>query len=207
MKCLPKKKMVRDRLNDAYHNVGSAMLSFLDVSTGCVIREYTGHAKKRLQDMFNGTKDQIDGMFDFYGADGDDTRERAETSLHAMIRTLRFCGFDFVSETKKLPFDDPFSKTWHPQEERSKHENRLNFVNAMELLAQTYHITILTYFREKHHYGAERLSALYKLLRSDYNSMLTEYLRCTSAGDAKVQSMISERQKKIEELGLTLVEV
>ena len=207
MKCHAEKKLAVDRLNDAYKTVGKTIIAYLDASAGCVINELRGHSKKRLQAMYDITKNTLDGMIDFYGDNNDDTRDRTETSLYAMMRELQECGFNFAEVTQQFPVDDPFLKLWHPERERGKHKRRLDFINDMELIAQTYHITILTYFRREHRYGSLRLYSLYQALREDYNLMLAEYLRCTSAGDMKIQTMIEERQNRLEKIGLTLVEV
>lgn len=207
MKCHAEKKLATDRLNEVYKAVGKTILSYLDVSSGCVINDFCGHARKRLQAMYNGTKENLDEMIDFYGADGDDSRERTETSLVAMRRELQQCGFDFISATESLRVDDPFLKFWHTQRERDKHQRRVDFVNDMELLAQAYHASILVWFRREHDYGAFRLLTLYKALREDYNLVIAEYLRCTTAGDMKIETTIQERQDKLTKIGLTLMEV
>lgn len=206
MKCRAEEKLAHDRVNKAYKSMGKTVLSFLDASAGCMIHKHYGYGKKRLSYMFKDTMDRLDGLMEHYGSDGDDTKERADISLYVMIRRFAECGFDFKRETENMPAEDPFTKSWHPANMHSKHKHRVDLLNSMELVVQTYHAMILLWFRENHGYGAYRLLILYRRLRADYNLFVSEYLRCSTSGDANIQRMLSERQKKIEEIGLELVD-
>lgn len=206
MKCHAEEKLAQQKVNHAYKSMGKTILSFLDVSSACVIHDLCGFGCKRLGSMYRETMDGLDELMEHYGASGDDTKERTDISLFVMTRRLSECGFDFAEETKNMPPADPFLKSWHPANMHSKHKHRLDFLNSMELVVQTYHAMILLWFRENHGYGAQRLSVLYRSLRADYNEFVSEYLRCNSAGDANIQRMLSERQEKIEKIGLELIE-
>ena len=206
MKCHAEEKLAYEKVNNAYKSMGKTVLSFLDASAACVIRKLYRYGKKRLSYVFRETMDRLDGLMEYYGAEGDDAKERTDISLYVMCRRLAECGFDFEQETKNMPVDDPFLKSWHPANMHGKHKHRVDLMNKMELVVQTYHAMILFWYRENRGFGKKRLSVLYKSLRDDYNAFLSEYLRCTSSGDANISRMISERQKKIEEIGLELID-
>lgn len=206
MKCRAEEKLARDKVSNAYQSMGKTVLSFLDASCGCIIHERYGYGMKRLSTMFKGTMDRLDELMEHYGAEGDDSKERTDISLYVMCRRLAECGFDFAEETKNMPAEDPFLKSWHPANLHKKHQHRVDLINSMELVAQAYHAMILLWFRENREYGAQRLSVLYKPLREDYNAFVSEYLRCSATGDANIARMLSERQKKIEEIGLELID-
>lgn len=206
MKCHAEEKLAREMANQSYKSMGKTVLSFLDASCGCRIYDLYGYGKKRLSSMYKETMDCLDELMEHYGASGDDTKERTDISLFVMKRRLAECGFDFGRETENMPIPDPFLKSWHPANMHGKHKHRLDFLNSVELVTQAYHAMILLWFREKRGYGALRLSVLYRTLRADYNLFASEYLRCNSAGDANIQKMLSERQKKIETIGLELID-
>lgn len=206
MKCRAEEKLACERVNHAYKSMGKTVLSFLDASTACVVHKRYGYGKKRLSYVFNETMDRLDELMEYYGTEGDDAKERTDISLYVMCRRLAECGFNFEQETKNMPAADPFLKSWHPANMHGKHKHRVDLMNSMELVVQTYHAMILFWHRENRGFGAQRLSDLYRLLRADYNDFVSEYLRCSSAGDANIQKMLSERQKKIEEIGLELVD-
>lgn len=206
MKCRAEEKLAKQKVNNAYKSMGQTILSFLDASSGCRIYDLYGYGKKRLGSMYRETMDRLDELMEHYGAEGDDTKERTDISLFVMTRRLSECGFDFAGETQNLPPSDPFLKSWHPAKMHEKHKHRLDLIKSMELIVQTYHAMILLWFRENHGFGALRLSVLYRTLREDYNLFVSEYLRCNTAGDANIKKMLSERQKKIEEIGLELID-
>lgn len=207
MKCNIKRKRAEEKVDSAYKTIGKTILAFLDASAGCVICDFCGYKAKRLREMYNGTQQVLGSMMEFYGAENDDDRERADMSLFVAKRRLAECGFDFASATESLPASDTFGLTWHPDSEWQKHAQRAKLIQDMELVVQTYHATLLLWFRQKCGYGKSRLSALYGLLRTDYNLLVTEYLRCCLAGDTQIRDMLTARQDRMEKVGLEFVEV
>ena len=207
MKCNGELILSRNRLTEAYHEVGASFLSFLDMSTGCIVYDTYGHAKKRLQRLFNTAKDDLYDLMDRMSGINDTVEDNAETALYKMVGELRYCGFDFWLETKKHIYDDPFDRTWHPQKIVHQHQSRVAFVEAMEMPVQTYYASILSYVREHCGFGEKRLCDLYAALRKDYNLFIGAYLRCDDKGNAEMIRMIATRQDRIVKLGLDLVDI
>ena len=120
MKCNIKRKRAEEKVDSAYKTIGKTILAFLDASAGCVICDFCGYKAKRLREMYNGTQQVLSSMMEFYGADNDGDRERADMSLFVAKRRLAECGFDFASATESLPASDTFGLTWHPDSEWQK---------------------------------------------------------------------------------------
>lgn len=197
------------KLTEAYQNIGKSVLAYLDASAGCVVHDHFGYKKKRLQDMFDTTQDYLDYMMDVYGKEKDDHRKRAETALKKVAdKLLEYADFDFFQTTKEYAvYRDEFFDKWHKEKEVRKHATREKFINDMEPVAQIYHAELLHWFWLHKGFGKWRLETLCKLLRQDYNLMITEYLRCSAAGDDKIQTMLKERQDRLEALGMEFEEV
>lgn len=207
MKCNGELILARNKLTEAYHEVGASFLSFLDMSTGCIVYDTYGHARKRLQQLFNTAKDDLYDLMERMSGTNDTVEDNAETALFHMVRELGYCGFDFWAETKKHAYSDPFDRTWHPKHIVHQHKNRADFVEAMEMPVQTYYASILSYVREHCGFGEKRLSELYAALRADYNLFIGAYLRCDEKSNTEMRRMIATRQDRIVKLGLELVDI
>lgn len=207
MKCNTRRAR-EEMVISAYQTIGKAILAFLDASVGCVVTELCGFKRKRLQAMYDATQESINYMMKRYGEGSEDCRERADNAVFYAKRQLReYAGFDFDAVTDELRPVDVFPRTWHSQADISKHNTRRILMDDMELVVQTYHATTLHWFWQEHGYGHDRLTRLYRLLREDYNPWITEYLKCTAAGDRKTQEMLTERQDRMQSLGLEFEEV
>lgn len=206
MKCKAQEVQSRAALRSAYRQMGEVFLSFLDASSGCVLHDHAGLGKKRLQRLLDITNNALNNSMKRMAADNEAEEETVLTVLWKVTSGLRYCGFDFEEETKALKFIDPFNDTWHTAAEKSKHAHRAEFVHRMTHATSVYYITILDYAHTEMGYGKGRLHNLYAALRGDFNKFLAAYLMCKPKGDAEAQKMLEERQKRIEEIGLTLVE-
>lgn len=207
MKCNGELILYQNRLTEAYHEVGASFLSFLDMSTGCIVYDTHGHAKKRLQRLFNTAKDDLYDLMERMSGINDTVEDNAENALYKMVRELRYCGFDFWAESEKHAYKDPFEKTWHSQKIIQQHTSRAAFVQAMAMPTQTYYASILMYVRDYCGFGAKRLSELYALFMEDYNRFIAQYLRCTQSGNEEMLRMIAVRQERIVKLGLELIDI
>lgn len=208
MKCYTKGAKAK-KLTEAYQTIGKCILEYLDASSGCVVNEHFGYKKKRLQDMFDTTQNYLNYMMDLYGKEKDGHRKRAETTIKEVADKLRkYAEFDFIQTTKEYAaYRDVFFDKWHKEKEVNKHASREAFIADMEPVAQVYHAQLLHWFWLHKGFGCGRLNTLYKLLREDYNLMITEYLRCNAAGDNKIKAMLKERQDKLEDIGMEFEEV
>jgi hypothetical protein len=195
------------KLTAAYQTIGKSILAYLDASAGCVVCDLCGYKKKRLQDMYDTTQNDLHYMMDQYGEDKDDQRTRATAALNKVKKKLaEYAAFDFDEATAAYPPDDVFHRTWHNQADIHKHGTREKFMADMEVVVQTYHAQILHWFWLHKAFGRDRLMKLYGLLRQDYNLIVTEYLRCSAAGDKKIKDMLKERQDRLQAIGLEFVE-
>jgi hypothetical protein len=195
-------------MTEAYYSVGQSILEYLDASTGCVVHDLYGYARKRLQDMFNNTRSYLYHMMDRYSDEGDDSRTKAAHALRkAKDALLRYADFDFDAVTAESIPTDEFMLTWHSQADHHKHSTRMRFIEDMDPVAQTYHAEVLYWFWMHKGFGKRRLTELYGALRRDYNLLVTEYLRCSFGGDQKIKELLAQRQDKLYEMGMEFVEV
>lgn len=207
MKC-NLRRAKQDSVTAAYQTIGKFILAYLDASVGCTVTEMCGFKRKRLQDMYDTTHEYLGYMMDTYAEDGADHRERARCALDKVQKKLsEYASFDFAAATKAMPYEDVFGKTWRSKGEVEKHRTRVQFVSDMELVVQTYHAQLLHWFWLHKGFGHDRLLRLYGLLREDYNLWITEYLRCSAAGDRAAQEMLVKRQDKMEAVGMEFEEV
>ncbi len=207
MKCNTRRAK-EDMVISAYQTIGKAILAYLDASAGCVVTDLCGYKRKRLQAMYDAVQDTIGYLMGRYGEGSADCRERADHSLFYIKRQLReYANFDFEAMTEELRPADEFSRSWHSKADISKHHTRTLLIDDMELVVQSYHGTILHWFWQERGFAHDRLTKLYRLLREDYNPWITEYLRCTAAGDKRTQEMLTERQDRLEALGMEFQEV
>lgn len=207
MKCNTRRAREESVIN-AYQVIGKSILAYLDASAGCVVSDLCGFKRKRLQAMYDTTNESVNYLMEHYGEGCVDTRERADAALWSAKRRLKdYANFDFDEATEAYQAKDTFFSTWHSQSDISKHRTRMQFIEDMDLVARTYHVTILFWFWQTYGYARDRLTRLYRLLREDYNLWITEYLRCNAAGDKKTQEMLLQRQDRMQELGLEFEEV
>lgn len=206
MKCKAQEVQSREALRKVYREMGEIILSFLDVSTGCVLHDFRGFGKKRLQQAFDITSAAINDCMTRMAADGEAEDETILTVIWKFKRELKACGFDYDAESEALAFSDPFERTWHTSAEKSKHTHRSEFVKRMRHATDAYYLSLLDYAHTELKYGKGRLHDLYAVLREDFNKFLGAYLMCKPKGDTEAQKMLKERQKRIEEIGLKLIE-
>lgn len=207
MKCNTRRAK-EEMVISAYQTIGKTIIAYLDASAGCVVTDLCGFKRKRLQAMYDTTQDTISYLMARYGEGSEDCRERADHAVFYTQRQLRECaGFDFPEMTEAMKPQDDFGRTWHSPADISKHKTRMIFVADMELVVQTYHATILYWFWQTYGYAHDRLTRLYRLLREDYNLWVTEYLRCSSAGDRAAQELLTKRQDRMQDIGMEFEEV
>lgn len=206
MKCKAREIQSREALHAAYREMGETFLSFLDVSTGCIVSAMCGFKKKRLQHLFDITNSALTVEMNRMAAEGDDEEESAKNALYSMVFELKYHGFNYYDEKEATAFVDPFFDTWHSEREIHKHDSRAEFLRRMQTATDLYYITLLTYMHDERGYGAKRLRELYAELRADFNKFLAAYVgRCDLKGDEQAKRMIEERQKRCEDIGLSLV--
>lgn len=207
MKCKAREIQSREALRGAYRDMGEIFLSFLDVSTACIVSVKCGFKKKRLQHLFDITNAALADCMRRMAADNEEELETAETALWKMVHDLKYHGFNYYDEKEARAFVDPFFNTWHSDREIRKHASRAEFVSRMDVATDLYYVTLLNYMHDERGYGAIRLRELYADLREDFNKFLAAYVgRCDSRGDEEAQIMLEERQQRAIALGLTLIE-
>lgn len=206
MNCKAKEILARQALDKAYREVGESFLSFLDMSTGCIINDMHGFARKRLHRMFDAAKDELSYTMERCAADNEEVRETALTALAAMKNRLKLYGFDYDAVTKEMPYRDVFGETWHSARDRQKHEGRVAWVENVEVATSVYYCSILVHLHDECGFGEGRLTVSYRAMRADYNEFVGLYLRCKEQADRQMTKMIEDRQARIEKLGLSLVE-
>lgn len=207
MKCKAKEILAQRRREEAYQEMGTFFLAFLDASTGSVLHDKYNLGKKKLQQIFNITEHSLSAAMSRMAADNETEYDTILTVLWKMTQDFKYYGFDYAAETESLKFNDPFDKTWHNAATRLKHLRRTEFVRRMSPIVAFYYAIILDYMHTEKGFGKGRLHDLYSLLCEDYHRFLGAYLRCDAKGDAEAQNLVLERQKQIEDIGLTLVDL
>lgn len=197
-----------ERVTAVYQTMGKQVLAYLDASVGCVVSEHLGYKKKRLQEMFDVTHSYLGYMMEVCGDGDEGQQQRAKRTLFKVQNKLtEYASFDFSEATLAMPYVDVFGDSWRNSDDCDKHQTRKKFINDMELVVQTYHAQILHWFWLHKGFGKGRLMWVYRLIREDYNLWITEYLRCNRAGDMAAQEMLSQRQDKMQTVGMEFEEV
>lgn len=220
MKCPARDIMFEQKSRYLGDKWGGEVLEFLDASSGAIFRHKDGWGKKRLQKMYDKTKDIMSGVFVKYLAMDtteefdkekalaeDSIHDTAETAVYAMARELRYCGFDYFAESERLKYHHKFYDTWHPQNERDMYALKANWMERTQLVVDVYMLTALTYAREECGYGAARLAERHELFVRDFHKFLDYFLDPRQSGAIAARKLSRERQKIIEDVGITLEEL
>lgn len=220
MKCPAREIMFEKKSRYLGDKWGGEVLEFLDASCGSIFHKKDGWGKKRLQRMYDRTKEIMSGVFVKYLA-MDTTREfdrekaleedrindTAETAVFAMARELKYCGFDYFAERDRLKYRHKFNDLWHPKDERDMYAVKAGWMDRTQLVVDVYMLTVLIYAREECYYGAERLRDRYERLIRDFHSFLDVFLDPNRNSAIKAHQMSAERQRVLEDLGITLEEL
>ena len=220
MKCPAREIMFRQKSRYLGDKWGGEVLEFLDASAGVVFHKKDKWGKKRLQKMYDKTKDIMSGVFVKYLAmdttkefDKDkaleegNIRDTAETAVYAMARELRYCGFDYFKETERLRYHHKFYDTWHPKSERDMYAVKANWMERTQLVVDVYTLTVLLYAREECGYGAGRLIERHELLVRDFHKFLNFFLNPSRNSAIAAKKMSADRLRIVEDVGITLEEL
>lgn len=220
MKCPAREIMFQQKSRYLGDKWGGEVLEFLDASCGTMFHEKDGWGKIRLQRMYDRTKDIMSGVFVKYLAmdttrefdkekalESDTINDTAETAVFAMARELKYCGFDYFAERERMKYRHKFNDLWHPKNERDMYAVKAAWMDRTQLVVDVYVLTVLIFAREHCYYGAERLRERHKLLVRDFHAFLDYFLDPKRSSALMARKMVQERQRVLEDLGITLEEL
>lgn len=206
MNCLGKKYYAKQKLEEAYRDLGELFLRFLDVSAGYVLHtnEKLAFGQKRLYRYYEESAKSLNKTLNFYAADGDGDREAVDISLFVYEKRLAGIGVDLKSLNSDLAKDykDKLSGMGLTKAVRKKARSRLSFLERVELSVNAYHAATLWYLYEDYGFAAGRLPDIYRELRRLYNDFSVAYINSTSVGDEIMRLMIKSMQDELEKVGI-----